>query len=100
MSRALTLVITRDVNSRYRGFLRSAMAEIASGIYVSTQLNSDARDRLYEVIREWHETLNSGSITMIWRDKDAAADIGIRCLGTTQKDFCDVDGFLLTRKKK
>ena len=31
----MTVVVTRDVEARYRGFLASAMLEIAPGVYVS-----------------------------------------------------------------
>lgn len=100
MSRVLTLIVTRDVEPRYRGFLRSAMIEIAAGIYVSPRLNRDARDRVWEVISRWHQTLRRGCIIMIWHDKDASGNIGLRVLGDTTKQFCDVDGFLLTRVRK
>lgn len=100
MSHALTVIITRDVESRYRGFLRSAMLEISAGIYISPQLNRDARDRVWEVMAHWHQALHRGSIIMIWRDKTANGHIGLRILGDTIKEFCDVDGFLLTRIQK
>jgi len=88
------------VEPRYRGFLRSAMIEISAGIYISPQLNRDARDRMWEVITHWHQTLNRGTVIMIWRDKAASGNIGSRVLGDTVKQFCDVDGFLLTRIEK
>ncbi len=100
MSHALTLIVTRDVEARYRGFLRSAMLEVVAGIYVSTQLNVDARDRLFLVLENWYKDSMRGSIVMIWRDKDESSDIGLHQLGTTRKEICDVDGFLLTRIKK
>lgn len=100
MSHALTLIVTRDVEPRYRGFLRSVMIEITACIYVSPQLNRDARDRVWDVLTHWHETLHRGSIIMIWRDKGASGNIGFRVLGDMPKQFCDADGFLLTRLPK
>jgi len=35
---ALTVLITRDVEDRYRGFLASAMLEVAPGVYSSPHL--------------------------------------------------------------
>lgn len=58
------------------------------------------RDRLWEVVEKWHQALQRGSIIMIWRDQAASADIGLRILGETPKDIFDVDGFILTRRKK
>ena len=40
---ALTVVITRDVEDRYRGFLASAMLEVAPGVYASPTLSAGAR---------------------------------------------------------
>lgn len=100
MSHALTLVITRDVDNRYRGLLRSTMVEVAAGIYVSPQINRDARERLWDVVERWHAALRRGCIIMIWRDTDASGHIGVRAVGETTRDLCDADGFILTRLKK
>ena len=35
----MTVVVTRDVADRYRGFLASAMLEIGLGIFVSPELS-------------------------------------------------------------
>lgn len=100
MSHGLTLVITRDVEHRYRGLLRSSMLEIATGIYVSPQLNRDARERLWEVLAKWHQALQRGSIVMVWRDAKSFGDIGVKTLGETRRDLVEIDGILLTRLKK
>ena len=43
----MTVIVTRDVEPRYRGFLASAMLEIAPGVYVAPDLSSGvARARL------------------------------------------------------
>lgn len=95
---SLTVIITRDVQERYRGFLRSAMLEVDAGVYASTQLNRDVRDRLWDVLAEWHQVLSRGSIVMIWRDKDASANIGMRTLGMPRRNIVEIDDFLLTRR--
>lgn len=100
MSHGLTVVITRDVDNRYRGLLRSVMLEASTSIYVSSQLNRKARRRLWEVIERWHRALQRGSIVMIWRDASTSGDIGVASLGNTSRDLCEVDGILLTRLKK
>ena len=76
------------------------MLEVAAGIYVSPQLNRDARDRLWEVLAKWHQALQRGSIVMIWRDAKSFGDVGVKVLGETRRDLVEADGFLLTRLKK
>src|SRR4030065_677368 len=88
------------VEPRSRRVFRARMSETAAGIYISPQLYRDARDRMWEVITHWHQTLNRGTVIMIWRDKAASGNIGSRVLGDTGKQICDVDGFLLTRIDK
>jgi CRISPR-associated protein Cas2 len=100
MSHALTIVITRDVDHRYRGLLRSAMLEVSTSVYASSQLNREARERLWEVMSKWHRALGKGAITMIWRDSQAFGGIGVRTLGDAPRDLCEIDGILLTRITK
>ena len=100
MSHGLTVVITRDVDHRYRGLLRSAMLEASTSIYISAQLNREARNRLWDVIERWHRALNRGSILMIWRDGNAVANIGLKSVGDIPRDLYEADGILLTRLKK
>jgi CRISPR-associated protein Cas2 len=96
---SLTIVITRDVQDRYRGYLRSAMLEVDAGVYVSSRLNRDVRDRLWDVLAEWFGVLSRGSIVMIWRDRDAASNIGMKTLGIPRREITDVDDLLLTRRE-
>jgi CRISPR-associated protein Cas2 len=94
----LTLIVTRDVEARYRGFLASSMLEISAGTYVSPRLNKDTRERIWEVLSDWHRTLQRGSIVMVWRDRGALDRIGISHLGEPPKDVVSIDGLLLTRR--
>ena len=47
---ALTVLITRDVEDRYRGFLSSAMLELAPGVYASPHLSARAREKIWSVV--------------------------------------------------
>ena len=49
----MTIVVTRDVESRYRGFLASVMLEVSPGVYVSPDLSSGVRERIWAVINDW-----------------------------------------------
>jgi CRISPR-associated protein Cas2 len=96
---SLAVVIARDVQERYRGYLRSAMLEIDAGVYVSDKLDRGARERLWEVLSDWFRTLARGSIVMIWRDREASANIGMKTLGTPRRNIVEIDDFLLTRRE-
>lgn len=96
---ALTTVVTRDVEARYRGFLTSIMLEVAPGVYVAPDLNQGVRDRVWTVLTNWWETLGRGSVVMIWRDKAAVGHLRIRTLGEAPKEIVDADGILLVKRK-
>ncbi|MXW14967.1 MAG: type I-E CRISPR-associated endoribonuclease Cas2 [Rhodothermaceae bacterium] len=95
----MTVVITRDVESRYRGFIASVMVEVASGVYIAPLLNSGVRDRVWEIVSSWYDELQSGSITMVWKDSSRKQGLGLKQLGVPPKDIYDHEGFLLVRKK-
>ena len=45
----ITMVVTRDVESRYRGFLTSVMLDVAPGVDVSPDLSAGVRQRVWDV---------------------------------------------------
>ena len=93
----MTLVVTVNVEPRYRGFLASTMLEIAPGVYTSPDMTSGIRDRVWEVLTRWYETLGQGSIVMTWRDPAAVGQQRIRTLGEAPKEIVDADGVYLVR---
>ena len=95
---ALTVIVTRDVAYRYRGFLASVMLEIAPGVYVSPKMNAGVRTRTWKVMREWHVQEPEGSIVMVWRDLNQTGGVGIETLGTPPKQLIDLDGLWITRR--
>ena len=96
---SLTIIVTRDVQGRYRGFLGSVMLELAPGVYVSPRMNKAVRERVWAVMEEWHGQLCQGSITLVWRDRTAAGGVGIKQLGEAPKDLLESDGLLLARRE-
>jgi len=94
----MCVVITRDVEDRYRGFLGSAMLELAPGVYAHPRMNSGVRDRIWKVIEDWFGTLGSGSIVMTWGERQAAGSLGMRSLGHPPKQVVDHEGVLLVRR--
>lgn len=78
----LTMVITRDVEDRYRGFLGSAMLELAPGVYAQPRMSAGVRTRIWTVVEEWHTRLRRGSIVMCWAESAAAGGLGLLTLGS------------------
>ena len=84
----MTVVVTVNVEARYRGFLASAMLEIAPGVYTSPKMTSGIRERVWGVLTRWHDELGNGSIVMTWRDPAAVGEQRIRTLGGGSQDNC------------
>ena len=53
----LTMVVTRNVEARYRGFLTSLMLEVAPGVYVAPDMTKAVRTRVWYVLKDWWATL-------------------------------------------
>lgn len=95
----LCVIVTRDVEARYRGFLGSAMLEIAPGVYAAPRLSAGVRDRIWTVLSEWHGQLNRGSIVMTWAEPASAGQLGLRTLGNPPKDIVVHENNLLIRRE-
>lgn len=93
----MAIVITRNVEARYRGFLTSVMLEAAPGVYVGPNISSGVRTRVWNVLSDWWATLGTGSIIMIWRDPKAVGNLRIETLGEPPKEIVDADGVLLVK---
>ena len=93
------MVVTSNVEPRYRGFLTSIMLEVAPGVYVAPDLTAAVRTRAWEVVSAWWATLHRGSIVMVWRDTKAIGKLRIESLGEPLKEIVDADGVLLVKRK-
>ena len=93
----MTIVVTVNVEGRYRGFLASAMLEIAPGVYTAPMMTSGIRDRIWNVLSRWYYELGQGSIVMTWRDPSAVGEQQIRTLGEAPKSIVDADGVHLVK---
>lgn len=93
----MTVVVTVNVEARYRGFLASAMLEIAPGVYTSPRMTSGIRERIWDVLSRWYYELGQGTIVMTWRDPAAIGEQRIRTLGEAPKDIVDADGVYLVK---
>lgn len=97
---AMTVIVTRDVAPRFRGFLASVMLEIAPGVYTSPRLSAGMRDRVWEVMEAWFDALGGVSIVMTWRDLQAPGGQGIRVLGLPPRRLAEIDGALLVWREE
>jgi CRISPR-associated protein Cas2 len=94
---SMTVVVTRNVAARFRGFLASCMLEIAPGVYTAPHLTRGVRERVWNVCCDWFGEINEGSIVMTWRDESLPGSQGILTLGTPPKELCDHEGVVLAR---
>ena len=79
---SMTVVVTRNVGDRVRGFLASSMLELAPGVYSSPRITPAVRDRIWRVLGDWFPNENDASIVMLWADAampggQAAATLGL-----------------------
>lgn len=88
----MTVVVTRDVPSRYRGFLSSVMAELAPGVYVAPRLSAAVRERLWAVVESWWSAAPGGSVLLIFADREAPGLMAVRSLGTPPVALADLYG--------
>lgn len=95
----MTVIVTRDVEDRYRGFLSSVMLEIAPGVYTGPRLTRAVRERVWRVLADWHGELRRGAILMTWRDPTAAGGQSVLLLGEPRRELVDLDGVLLVRRE-
>lgn len=94
----LCVIVTRDVEARYRGFLGSVMLELAPGVYAYSRMSAGVRDRVWEVLRDWHGELARGSLVMCFAEASAAGAMGLRTLGEPPKTVVNHEGVLLVQR--
>jgi CRISPR-associated protein Cas2 len=94
---AMTVVVTRDVSPRFRGFLASCMLEIAPGVYTQPHMTAAVRERVWAVLSGWFSDLGGGSVVMTWPSRSAQGGQAVETLGTPPKVLVETDGFALLK---
>ena len=94
----MTVVVTRDVAPRFRGFLASVMLEVAPGVYTAPDLSAAVRERVWAVLSDWHRELG-GVVLLTWRDRKASGGQGMLTLGDPPKILVDHDGLILAKRE-
>jgi CRISPR-associated protein Cas2 len=95
----MTVVVTREVSGRIRGFLGSCMLEIAPGVYVSPRMSKGVRQRVWTVLTEWFPAGDAGGLVITWRDPTYVGGQGVASLGLPPKEIRQHDGMFLSRRE-
>lgn len=95
-----TIVVTRDVAARYRGFLSSVMPEIAPGVYVSPSLSQGIRQRIWDVMDRWWAEAPGGSILLSYASRTEPGGLAIKCFGLPPVQLAVLDGVRVTRAER
>jgi CRISPR-associated protein Cas2 len=95
---SMTMVVTRNVSDRVRGFLASAMLELAPGVYSAPRISPAVRDRVWAVLEDWFPNERDASIVMVWQERTVPGGQAFRVLGSPPVGLVEVDGLLLARR--
>lgn len=94
----MTLVVTRNVSDRMRGFLASSMLELAAGVYSAPRLSVAVRGRIWDVLQDWWPYEKDASVIMLWAESSTPGGQAVRTLGSPPIDLVEIDGIVLARR--
>ncbi len=95
----MTIVVTRNVPDRTRGFLASVMLEIAPGVYISPRMNVAVRERIWVVLNKWASDDPDEGVVMVFNDSSQPGGLGIQVIGAPKTDIVDIDGMFVVRRE-
>jgi CRISPR-associated protein Cas2 len=93
----MTVLVTRNVKDRIRGFLGSCMCEVSPGVYVAPRMSKAVRERVWAVLSDWFEDGQDTSIVMTWPDLSQPGGQAVQTLGTGGRSLHEHDGVVLAR---
>ena len=96
---AMTVVVTRNVGERFRGYLASGMCELAPGVYTAPRMTAAVRDRVWGVLESWFALGEDASIVMTWPESTLPGGQAVRVLGEPTAELIDHDGVYLARRE-
>lgn len=96
---SMTVVVTRNVSDRMRGFLASTMLELGPGVYSAPRISPAVRDRVWGVLSDWFAAENEASVVMVWADAAVPGGQNVKVLGLPPVKFAEIDGLLVTRRE-
>lgn len=95
---SMTVLVTRNVSNRMRGFLRSSMLELAPGVYSAPRMSPAVRERVWAVIDDWWHAEADASVVMVWQDATSVSGQSVRTKGLPPVELVEVDGLIVTRR--
>lgn len=97
----MTVVVTRNVPERFRGFLASVMCEVTLGVYTGPSMTVGVRDRVWRVLTEWFDATAAPdqAVVMTWPDAKAPGGQAFRTLGVPRVELRECDGMMLVRNE-
>lgn len=95
---SMTVVVTRNVSDRIRGFLASSMLELAPGVYSAPRINPAVRKRIWEVLKDWFQVESEASIIMLWADPRMPGGQSVEVLGLPPIELVALDGLIISRR--
>lgn len=87
----MVVICLTDVADRFHGFLRSIMLNVHPGVYVSMDLDTGSRNRVWTILEDWWNQEPRGQAIMIYRDKSKPMDMDFRILGGTKRPIVEYD---------
>ncbi|WP_425608263.1 type I-E CRISPR-associated endoribonuclease Cas2e [Thermomonas flagellata] len=96
---SMTVVVTRNVSPRIRGFLASVMLELAPGVYSAPRLSPAVRNRVWQVLEQWFPNERDAALILLWQERGIPGGQAIRVLGTPPIHFQEADGLLLACRR-
>ena len=91
---SMTVVVTRNVSDRVRGFLASSMLELAPGVYSAPRITPSVRERIWHVISDWFPNEKDASVVMVWVDPNMPGGQAAATLGLPPVQLIEIDGML------
>jgi CRISPR-associated protein Cas2 len=95
---SMTVVVTRNVSGRMRGFLASTMLELTPGVYSAPRISPAVRARIWAVLSEWFVHEKDASAIMIWQEREIPGGQAVKTLGIPPIRLIEVDGILLAHE--
>lgn len=95
---SMTIVVTRNVTERMRGFFSSSMLEIAPGVYSAPRLSPAVRERIWAVASSWFPHEQDAGIVMVWQETQLPGGQAVKILGDPPVDIVELDGIVLTKR--
>lgn len=96
---SMTVIVTRNVSRRIRGFLASCTLELAPGVYSGARLSPAVRDRIWAVLEDWFFAEVDASIIMLWYEPQMPGGQALRLLGVPPIDFMELDGMVVAKRR-